>query len=361
MTRDIALHVGTYSKDGVKGLYPLSMRPQTDTLSLGAPDPSIENASFGAYSALHDLHYFVNEREDGLIGAYRRDGDVWQCLAQVSSGGAAPCHVSLDPEEGHLAVANYNSGSVSLFALSAGGLPQAPAMMHQDHGRGPDPERQAGPHAHCVRFHGGYLYHTDLGTDAVMAQSVAGVGAAFVAWRSPPGQGPRHLVFHPVLPVAYVLTELGHSLFVLDITLDGRLEVIQQASPLPEKFAGQSLGGHLDIAASGDHLYASNRGHDSLAIFAVDADGRVRPIQIAPTHGASPRFFYRLETQGRILVAHQNGHSVVALEMRADGTIGEAVARTSIPEPAYIGASFSRGQPVIYEGLMLSPRRLISF
>ncbi len=332
--RDIKLHVGAYSHDGVKGIYPLTFRLGVDRFELARPDPAIENASFGVYSERHDVNYFVNECEEGLIGAYRHEGGVWRQLAQVMSGGSAPCHLSLDPSERFLAVANYGSGSVGLFALSEAGLLQAPAMVRQDRGVGPDPDRQAGPHAHCVRFYRGFLYHTDLGTDTVMAQNLR--EDPFIAWRSPPRQGPRHIVFHPGLPVAYVLTELGHSLFVCEVNDDGRLRTVQHASPLPQDFVGQSLGGHLDITATGDRLYASNRGHDSLAVFDIEGDGRVRLRQIASTHSASPRHFLRLEQHGRVIVAHQNGHSVVALELAADGTIGEETARMAINQPAFI-------------------------
>lgn len=333
------LFIGTYNA-GTTGVH--TIVSHTDgSWSPGAPEPAIENASFSDDSPGTGLHYIVDERTDGRIGVWRRGDDrVWSCLASAASGGAAPCHITVDQNAARLAVANYESGEVTLFRLDDDGLPQDPAV-HGHKGHGPIHERQDGPHAHCVRFAGGRLYSTDLGTDEVLVHPLGPTGAfsgdAFTAFKSPPGQGPRHILFHPALPIAYLLTELGSRVFVLKVEDDGHLTEQQQVSTLPADFVGKSLGGHIAMNAAGSLLYVSNRGHDSLSLFAVDGDGRLTFVQNAPGHGQSPRHFLLLEDLGQVVVAHEEGETVSVLELHSDGTIGDCLQSLPVPKPVYIG------------------------
>lgn len=323
------LFVGTYAI----GLVPLIYRPAEDRLDLGDPLPAIENASYGDCDDVRDLHYLVNERDNGALGVWRRLGGEWHCLLTVSSGGAAPCFVSLDAERRQVAVANYKSGTIAIYRLDEFGLPIGDALVHENNGRGPNADRQDGPHAHCVRFHHGRLYQTDLGTDEIRIYDPDGSHSRF---RLPAGQGPRHIVFHPRHAVAYVLTELGSRIFTLFLDTNGRLVEGESVSTLPEN-ASESLGGHLALNRAGDRLYASNRGHDSIAVFAVRDDGHLDLMQIAPAHGKSPRFFRLLEDHQRMLVAHQSGNSLICLGLNADGTIAGLLDSVAVEQPAYIG------------------------
>jgi 6-phosphogluconolactonase len=334
------LFVGTYSSAN-SGVYPLY--PQADgTWSLGDPEPAIENASFSTYSLKTGLHYMVDERPDGRVGVWKQaEGGAWSCLASVTSGGAAPCHIAVDADATRLAVANYESGEVALFQLNTEGLPQSPAI-YSHHGHGPIHDRQDGPHAHCVQFSGTCLYSTDLGTDEVLAHPLepggAFAGDTFTAFKSPPGQGPRHILFHPALPVAYLLTELGSRVFVLKVEDNGGLMEQQQMSTLPADFVGKSLGGHIALNRSASLLYVSNRGHDSVSVFAIGTDGRLALRQNVQSHGRSPRHFRLLEDRGQMVIAHEEGESVAVLELRPDGTIGQCLQNFfPVAKPAYIG------------------------
>jgi len=186
-----------------------------------------------------------------------------------------------------------------------------------------------------VRFHKDWLYQTDLGTDEVLAYPPDGGGN--IAFRLPAGQGPRHILFHPRLPVAFVVTELGSRIFVLTLEADGQFSQKQVVSTLPADAAPGSLGGHLALNRAGDRLYGSNRGHDSIATFAVADDGTLTLMRITPSHGQSPRFFRLLEDHRRILVAHQNGNSLACLAMNGDGSVGDLKQTVAIGQPAYIG------------------------
>src|SRR5215217_1804259 len=255
--------------------------------------------------------------------------------------GEAPCFVAVDPEGELLAVANYGSGSVVLFKLDPEtGVILPPRRIYRHHGQGPDLDRQDGPHAHCARFHGGFLYATDLGADTVMALDYRAVESEpFVALTVPAGQGPRHILFHPRRPCAYLLTELGSRIFLLDRAEDGRLVERQSLSTLPIGFTGDSLGGHLAMSCDGSRLYVSNRGHDSLGLFDIGEDGLLSLRQIAPTHGASPRHFRLVEGRGRILVAHEEGGGVCVLEMAVDGGVGGLLQALPLAKAAFIGAT----------------------
>jgi len=330
------LFVGTYGQ----GLVPLIYRPADDRLEPGQPVPAIANASYGAFDPKRGLHYFVDEEDKGTVGVWRLADGRWQCLLVVPSHGEAPCFVSLDAGRWRMAVANYQSGQVAIYRLDDDGLPAGDAEVHANTGHGPNPERQDGPHAHCVRFHNDWLYQTDLGTDQVLAY--APDGSRSVAFGAPPGQGPRHILFHPRLEVAYLVTELGSRLLTLDIAADGRLTERHSVSTLPPDAPPGSLGGHIGLNRAGDRLYVTNRGHDSVATFAVADDGSLDLMDIALTHGKSPRHFHLIEDYGRMLVAHEEGNSVVMLALNGDGTVAGLCQTLSMAQPAFIGILFTK-------------------
>lgn len=335
----MAVHVGTYSKAGGAGLYPLI--EGDDGWSLGSAHGAAPNASFGVYSPRFGLHYLVDEREEGMLRVLRHEGAGWQPLARLPTLGALPCYVSLNKDQSWLAVANYGSGSIALFRLDPEtGLP-GDGRLHSNKGHGPDAERQDGPHAHCAIFSpdGKWLYQTDLGTDQILAfpfESAHGASAPQIAYAAPAGSGPRHLVFHPHRPLAFLISELASSLTVLEVG-DGTLTPSQSLSTLPGECDGQNLGGHLGINAAGDRIYVTNRGHDSIATFGFgEASGLTRLGSIA-SGGASPRFFLLLESERRLLVANEEGASVTIFEIRADGTLLQC-GEVAVPGPAFLFA-----------------------
>jgi 6-phosphogluconolactonase (cycloisomerase 2 family) len=263
-----SLWIGTYAGGGGAGVYPLSA-----TGMLGASYTDACNASFGTYSPRFNLHYLVDEQDDGALGVHRHTDSGWVRLAHVPVDGAAPCHVALDRTQSCIATANYASGSVSLFRLDpASGLPIARPMVHANDGSGPDPERQQSPHAHWVGFglDNRFLYVADLGTDEVLAFAVdterGALGEPHTAFKAAPGSGPRHLLFHEQHPrSAYLACELDSTLVALDV--DGPdLKPRASLSTLPANWHGPNILAHIGANAAGDRLYVSNRGrqHRSL-------------------------------------------------------------------------------------------------
>ncbi len=332
-----SLWIGTYAGGGGAGVYPLSR-----TCLLGAPCSDARNASFGTYSSRFDLHYLVNEQDDGALGVHRRTASGWLRLAHVAVGGAAPCHVALDRTQSCVAVANYASGSVSLFRLDpANGLPVGDPVVRTNSGSGPDPERQQSPHAHWVGFgfDNRFLYVADLGTDEVLAFAVdaerATLGEPHVALEAVSGSGPRHLLFHEQHPrLAYLACELDSTLVALDV--DGSdLNPRASISTLPSGWHGANIVAHIAANAAGDRLYVSNRGHDSIAVFALNEGGDPALLQHIASGGASPRFFILLEEEHRMLVVHERDQRVTMLDILPDGTLAPTDLAVHVPGAAF--------------------------
>jgi 6-phosphogluconolactonase len=340
----IAVVAGGYAEPGGEGLYPLSYDPARERLTAGAPIPSFQNVSAGLRVPGSDRWLFVDEAA-GRIVAAAGPPSGWKPLARVASGGEAPCHLALDPAGRFLAVANYGSGTVALVPLDpASGLPLDEPAVAQHEGQGPNEERQEGPHAHWVGFGpNGLLYATDLGTDRVLAYAVDPerglVQPPDVAYAAPPGSGPRQIAWHPALPLAYLVSELASTVTRLRIDDKGRLTEPRILSTLPADATEESLAGAIVGDAAGRRLYISNRGHDSVAAFGIDADGDLSPIGHAPSGGSSPRFLLLLEDEGRLLVAHEKQGGVTALAIDADGRLQPTAARANVPGAAFLALS----------------------
>ncbi|MFW2830936.1 lactonase family protein [Sphingomonas sp. ID0503] len=326
------LCVGTYAASGGRGLLPLIRDPEW---RVGGPVAAAENSSFGAFDAGRDLAFFVDERNEGRVRIFRRAEPVWMEVAAQPTLGEAPCYLALSPARTRLAVANYGSGSLAVFTLDpATGLPTGEPRLWQGTGQGPDAERQEGPHVHCAVFDGeDRLYAVDLGTDRIFCFGSEGEEPS-VAFQTRPGAGPRHLVFHPGLPVAYLVSELASTITVLD--RDGPRFAVRSVHRIqPEDFHGDNLGGHLSLDAAGTRLYVSNRGHDSIAVLAIEEDGDLRLLQHAPTHGASPRSFVLLEAERLFVVANEEAQNVAVIALTDDGRLGEVQAVIPVPGAAF--------------------------
>ena len=334
----VTLHVGTYAEAGGPGLVPLAVAPD-GTMEQGSPFAGAANASFAIHSPRHDLHFLTDEQEQGAVTVLRCERGAWRRLARVETGGAAPCFLALDADENRLAAANYESGTAALFALDDVGLPQAPALF-QSSGRGPVAERQEGPHAHCVQFSrdGSGLYLVDLGADRVLRLDLDGAafGEAGTAWQAPAGEGPRHLQFQPNAPLAIVLSELASRLTLFGIA-DDRWHPRRVRSTLPYGFAGESLGGHLALNLAGDRVYVSNRGHDSIAVFALDAAaGELALLQHVATGGEHPRHFVLLEDERLLVAAHEKDGRIAAFRIGGDGTLAPLGDGTRVPGACFL-------------------------
>ena len=261
--------------------------------------------------------YAVSETDpDGAVAAYGRDAEgAFRPLGTASSGGAEPANLAVHPGGRLLATGTYGGGSVSLFALDEEGALGERLAFVQHHGHGPDPDRQSAPHVHQLTFDpvSGDLVVVDLGLGEVRWYAIDEQGqltlrpdATVVTGAS----GPRHLVYHRDERHAFLVNELDSTLDVLRREGD-RFVRVQGVSTRPAGAEGANKPAAVRLSENGRTVFVSNRGDDTIAVFAFDGDASaVRLVHTVPTHGREPRDLVVVPGGHRILVANQNSDDV---------------------------------------------------
>jgi 6-phosphogluconolactonase len=293
--------------------------PATGQLTTTGVLAGVANPSFLALDAAGRTLYAVNEQADGGVTACAVTADGLRVRDAQPTGGADPCHLSVHPGGRFLLTANYTSGSVTVHPIRADGGLGAPCDLVQHHGSGPDPDRQAGPHAHMVRADpwARHVLAVDLGTDSVYAYALdprTGRLRPVRQNRLAAGSGPRHLAFHPSGRICYVVNELASTVVVCGyhpatgaLTPGATYPTAPTGDPGERNYPAEVL-----VSADGRFVYVSNRGHDSVAVFATDRDGAaLRPLGSTPSGGHYPRHI-ALDPSGRLLVAANQGSGTVA-------------------------------------------------
>jgi 6-phosphogluconolactonase len=348
------VYVGTYTGKGSKGIYAYRFDPATDQLtSLGLAAETI-NPSFLAVHPSRRFLYAVNEisqyegRSSGGVSAFAIAPGTGKLtfLNEVPSGGEGPCHLSLDKTGRYVLVANYGGGSLAVFPiLMDGRLGEASAFV-QHHGASINPQRQEGPHAHSIYVSpdNRFALSADLGLDEVLVYRFdAGRGTlapnypAFAIVSS--GAGPRHFAFHPGGKFGYVIDEMLSTITVFSYEpASGALDVLQTVSTLPQDFKGENAAAEVEVHPSGKFLYGSNRGHDSIAVFAINTrKGTLTPLGHVPTLGKTPRNFAIDPTGAYLFAANQNSDSIV--QFRIDPNNGRLTPTgqvLEVPSPACV-------------------------
>ena len=313
-------YVGTYtSKTTSKGIYAYHFDAEKGQLSpLGAPTESAD-PSFVAVHPNGKYLYAVNEIGNfnggtgGAVSAFAIDAKTGalKFLNQVPTRGAGPCHVSLDKTGNYVLVANYDGGSIASFPVHDDGTLGTVSGFVQHSGSGPDKERQEGPHAHWIGTSpdNRFALAADLGLDQILVYGFDSSKGLFTPLLSgfakvKPGAGPRHLTFSPNGKFAYVLSEMDSSVTVFSYqTKTGGLTFLQNLSTLPQDFSGPKQAAEIAVHPSGKFLYTSNRGHDSIAVFAIDEKkGTLKSLGQVLTGGKTPRHF-AIDPTGTYLLA----------------------------------------------------------
>jgi 6-phosphogluconolactonase len=314
--------VGTYTRpQKSKGIYAWRFQPATGKLTALGLAAETSNPSYLAVHPNQRFLYAVNENNNGAVTSFSIDdasGKLKQ-LNQVSSKGGGPCHLTTDRSGRFLYVANYNSGSIAAFPINEdGSLGEASAFI-QHSGSSANPQRQKGPHAHDVVMSpdNHFVFTADLGLDQVIGYRFdpARGGMATddgVITKIAPGSGPRHLAFRPDGRFLYVLNEMTSNVVALRYdAAKGSTEEMQTLSTLPSDFKGNNSGAEIAVHRSANYLYASNRGHDSIAIFRIDlTSGKLSPIGYASTRGKTPRGFGIDPTGGWLFAGNQESDNM---------------------------------------------------
>ncbi len=329
---ELALYVGTYTSGKSEGIYAYRMNVETGELKRNGSTKAV-NPSFLALhagSGRRRYLYAVNEvgdfagKSSGAVSAFSIDSTTGSLnfLNQQASMGADPCHVIVDRTGKFAIVANYSGGSVSVFPIQRNGNLGPASDVVQHHGSSVNKERQEGPHAHCVILDRSnrYAFASDLGLDKVMIYRLDARAGKLRPAKEPwvqlePGAGPRHLTFHANGKYFYVINELNSTLTAFRYDpLNGTLRSMQTVSTLPADYSGANSCADVHLSPSGKFLYGSNRGHDSIVVFAVNENtGQLTYLEHASTGGKTPRNF-TIDPTGRfLLAANQQSDSIVTL------------------------------------------------
>lgn len=327
---DWLAYIGTYTSGASKGIYVARYAPETGTLTpIGLAAPSV-SPSFLAVHPNGRTLYAVNESRrysgltnSGSVSAFsvNHATGALTLLNIVPSRGADPCHLTTDRSGHWLFVANYSGGSVGVFPIrDDGSLGEASQLVQFTGSTKADPVRQEGPHAHSVDISpdNKTLYVSDLGNDRIVIfnfDAATGKLTQRSQTMLKPGSGPRHLAFSRDRRYLYSFAELTATI----TTFTAAMEEIQTISTLPKAYTGPQSGAEIAVDPTGCFLYASNRGHDSIAIFTIDAEqGRLTPAGHVPTEGKTPRFFAIDPAGAHLIAANQDSQNLVVFNIDPD-------------------------------------------
>lgn len=349
--RKFRVYIGTYTGPGSRGIYQTTLDVTTGQLLPPQLAAEIVSPSFVAIHPSQKYLYAVSEiadfdgKKSGAVSACSIDEvtGALRVLNQFPSEGMHPCHVIVDAAGKNALVANYSSGTVAVLPIdpNSGRLSKASTVI-QHAGSSVNKQRQEGPHAHSINLDAAnkFAFAADLGLDKVLIyhfdSSSGGLtpndpAAGIVA----PGSGPRHLAFHPSGKYVYVNNELssGITAFTYDAATGGMTE-LHTLSTLPADFTGENSTAETVVHPSGNVVYVSNRGHDSIAIFQIDpATGKLTAMGQTLTGGRTPRNFNVDPTGAFLLAANQSSNDVTVFRIEATGALTPTTARIEVGSP----------------------------
>jgi len=343
--RELTLYVGTYTSGESEGVYIYRMNRHTGKLTRFNSIKAV-NPSFLTMDRSRRYLYAVNEvgdfagKSSGAVSVFAIDSRTGNLrfLNQQASLGADPCYLTVDRNRKFLLVANYTGGNLSVLPLQRDGM-LGPATHFVQHEGSSIKDQQKGPHAHCIILdHSNrHALAADLGIDKVMIYRYEASTGKLKPNNQPwaqlnPGAGPRHLTLHPRGRYAYVINELDSTMTAFRYDrVKGTLQLLETVSTLPSDFSGQSYCADLHVSPSGNFLYGSNRGHNSIVVFAINENtGRLKYVEHIATQGKWPRNF-TIDPTGRfLLVANQHTDNVVTF--RIDQQTGKLTSTGHVAE-----------------------------
>ncbi len=354
------VYVGTYTGAKSKGIYLFKLISENHQggaktvlvpLGLAAETPS---PSFLELDPKRRLLFAVGEmntfegKPTGAVSAFSIDGATGKLslLNQRPSGGTGPCHLVLDQERRHILVANYGSGSVSVLPVEADGRLGEASDFVQHQGESVNPQRQKGPHAHCVTMapDNRFAFVCDLGLDQVLTYrfdpkhgKLAPNQPAFTPIK--PGSGPRHMVFRPDGRFAYVINELNSTITALAYnSKSGVLNEVQTTSTVPADYKEPNFTAEVDVDPSGKYLYGSNRGQDTLVVFQIDPKkGTLARVAEHQTRGKKPRHFGIAPSGRHLVIANQETDTILCCEIDpSDGRLHPSDVLAEAPSPVCV-------------------------
>jgi 6-phosphogluconolactonase len=330
--KPMVYYAGSWPEGTVTGIYSGGFDPATGELTKAQKVGEAQRSTYVLIHPTKKYLYAVDQvskggKPTGMVRAYTIEKGTGK-LKEISareSGGEGPCYLATDAAGRWMLTANYGSGSVEVLPVEEDGSLGEPTDRVQFEGKGPNPKRQAGPHAHCFDFDpsGKFVVACDLGTDLVHVFRLDEKGklAEQEPGRVPAGGGARHIAWGKDGKFAYVVNEMGCSItaFAWDA---GKMTAVETVSSLPPDHPAtdKDTGAEIAMHPNGKWLYASNRGHDSIVKYDIDeTTGKLTNPAWVPSGGKVPRYF---GIEGKwMLVANQGGEEVVAFEIGQNGEL----------------------------------------
>lgn len=345
MTQKIML--GTYTKRKSKGIYSIELDEQKKQLVGLNEEVAVESPTYLAGNDDYSLLFSIAKSPGGKGGikSFRHDTetDTYTETGSAFEEGAPPCYVAYDQSRQLVYTANYHKGEVCVYETSPEGQLTL-ADKHTHSGKSVH-ENQQSPHAHYFDLtpDGQFLISCDLGTDEVIMYTLDEENKLSVSdvISVTPGTGPRHVAFHPNNRFAYVFGELSSDVIVFSYNSEnGTLSPIQTISSIPKEHDAFNGGAAIRVSSDGKFVYASNRGHDSLAIYAIADDGTLSLVNYTPTEGETPRDFNLDPTERFVIVGHQDSDNLTLFERNEhDGTL--TLLQKDVFAPEVICVKFS--------------------
>jgi 6-phosphogluconolactonase len=359
-SRRYILFVGTYTKGESKGIYSYRYNASSGKLAPIGLAAETSNPSFLAGDPHGKFLYAVNEVQNykgessGGVTAFAIDHKTGKLteLNEVASHGADPCHIVLDRSGKYVLVANYTGGNVAAFPLAADGrIGEASSVLNDEGPVGPNKERQEKAHAHWIETsaRNRFAYVADLGLDRVLIYKFDEAKGTLARAESPesadakdffsatvaPGTGPRHAALSANGNFMYVLGELDSSVTVFANDAKETYRSIQKISALPAEFTGKNDAAEIILHPSGKFLYTSNRGDDSIAVFAIDsASGKLTFVQRISSGGKTPRNFAIDPSGKHLLAANEETGNIVEFSIdQATGKLSAKGEVAKVPSP----------------------------
>lgn len=336
-------YVGTYANADSRSIYVYAFDEATGALREAGGVSGESSPSFQVIGRTRLCLYTVNEVDkSGAVSAYSIDPQTGALtfINRQSSGGPGPCHLTTDRTDRYLLVANYSGGSVAMLPIRDDGGLEPASDFHQHEGSSVNPGRQKEPHAHSINVdpQNRFAFAADLGIDKIVIYRLDLENGKLIPTGKDasvaPGAGSRHFTFDPAGRFAYVINELDNTVTAFAYDADqGTLDEIQVISTLPDDFTGTSYCAEVVMAPSGKFLYGSNRGHESIAIFAVDSEtGKLSTVGYESVQGKNPRNFILDSTGTYLLAANQDTGNVVSFRVNPES--GELTATGHVTQVA---------------------------
>lgn len=331
-------YIGTYTQEKSKGIYRFTLDPEAEELNGG---DLIEEFQGPLYLDIQDDKLYSLKQDGNTAGIATfeiADGElkfIDECLPEGENG----CYLTASSDGKYMLDAVYDSGKLRLYKMDERGIVVERLDVFQVEGNGPH-ERQDHAHSHFVTEtpDGKYFAAVDLGADKIVTFSIEEERLVVVAEsKVAPGSGPRHLVFSDAGDYAYILTELSNEVIAAEYN-DGAFSPIATYSLLPEDFTEHSQAAAIRKHPNGKYIYASNRGHNSIAVFEIKDNGKsLDRLQIESSNGNWPRDF-NITPDGQYLVcAHEKSHNLVLFKINEDGTITRLDSEIKVPEGIFVG------------------------